>query len=394
MQKALFFVNLLLVFSLIGPTAEANKTKKREPQAITQILSETWKAPEFSVQDFLGYQGDTFNVPDGMQKEVDFWIKIYSQYTTKQGVFHFKNDLENILGEVDVTDVYANTKWSAVRKELEAGIVIRRQKRLLAKKLGIKDPKTIRLQMGLKDRMLDAIQLSGRYLPMMERVFKEENIPLELTRVVFVESSFNNEAGSRVGASGLWQIMPIIAKKSKYIDKAHDLRQHPYYATKLAAKILKQNYQILNSWPLAVTAYNHGVGSLGKIIKKYKSNDISYLIKNVESKKSFGFASRNFYATFLAALYVESHANLYFPEPILKEAEMKLKDIRIKKKVTYDDLLLAFDNDKQKLKYYNPQLNNKYMKTKKVLPKGTVINIPDGNTSPLADLADQGLADI
>lgn len=393
MARQLLYIIISLV--LVLPTfGLAKKRTTRTPQAFEdKVLTEQWRPPEFTVQNFLGYQNDTFNVPEGMQKEVDFWVRIYAQYTTRQGVFHFKNDLENILGEIDLSQIYARQDWSAVRKELEAEIVVKRQKRILAKRLKV-DPSRIRLQMGLKDRMLKAIELSGLYLPMMERVFKEENIPLELTRVVFVESSFNIRAGSKVGASGLWQIMPLVAKKSKYIDKAHDLRQDPYYSTKLAALILKQNYQILQSWPLAVTAYNHGVGSLGKIVKKYKSNDISYLIKNVESKKSFGFASRNFYATFLAALYVESHANLYFPEPILKEAEIKFKDIKIKKAVKFEELLLAFDNDKEKLMQYNPQLNSKFLKSKGKIPKGTVINFPRDSKSPLAEHVEDNTKDI
>lgn len=394
MARLRVYIIISLATIVLPQFVLANKSIVRTPQAFEdKVLTEQWSPPEFSVQDFLGYQSDTFSVPEGMQKEVDFWIRVYSQYTTKQGIFHYKNDLENILGEIDLTQIYSRQDWSAVRRELEAELVVKRQKRILAKRLKV-NPNKIRLQMGLKDRMLKAIELSGRYLPLMERVFKEENIPLELTRVVFVESSFNIRAGSKVGASGLWQIMPIIAKKSKYIHQAYDLRQDPYYSTKLAAHILRQNFQILQSWPMAVTAYNHGVGSLGKIIKKYKSNDISYLIKNVESKKSFGFASRNFYATFLAALYVESHANLYFPEPILKEAEMKFKDIRLKKSVKYEELLLAFDNDKEKLKQYNPQLNFSFLKSKRRFPKGTVINFPQDTKSPLAELTEDSTKDI
>lgn len=365
--------------------------QKAQPVSVfVSQLTEVWKPPRFAIQDFLGYSPTTFNIPEELKSEVSFWIDIYSKYSTQQGVFHLSGNTNKILGEIDLSQVYANPKWGPIRKEIEAEKIIKRQKKLIAKKHGITDLKKIRLQTGLNDRMLKAIQVSGRYLPMMEKIFKEENIPLELIRVVFVESSFNIEAGSRVGASGLWQIMPIVAKKSKYINEAHDLRQHPVYSTKLAAKILKQNYQILKSWPLAVTAYNHGVGSLGKIVKKYKSNDISYLIRNVESKKSFGFASRNFYATFLAALYVESHANLYFAEPLLREAEMKFKDVKVQNKMAYQDLLSSFDNNLTLLKFYNPQLKLTFLKKKKYLPFGTVISLPKPEVEPVAIEQEEG----
>lgn len=377
---------LCISVSLVIPSGTVWAQSKKEVQFTP--LTEQWTPPNFDNQSYIGYSTHTFSVPNEMQGEVSFWINIFTKYSTEQGVFHETGRIDKILGEIDLTQVFANSKWSPIRREKEAELIVKRQKALISKRTGI-DVKKIRLQMGLKDRMLKAIQLSGRYLPLMERIFRGENIPVELTRVVFVESSFNIMAGSRVGASGLWQIMPIIAKKSKYMNEANDLRQHPEYSTKLAAKILKQNYQILKSWPLAVTAYNHGVGSLSKIVKKYKSNDISYLVKNVQSKKGFGFASRNFYASYLAALHVESHANIYFPEPLFKESELQFKDIRISKKpMKYNELLGYFDNNRALLKFYNPHLKTAYLKGKKSLPVGAILTVPRKSKDAVADLSE------
>ena len=125
-----------------------------------------------------------------------------------------------------------------------------------------------------------------------------------MTRLVFVESSFNVDAKSRVGASGLWQIMPNIGRKFKYLQNSFDKRDHPYYATKLAAKILKENYLILKNWPLAVTSYNYGVGSMLKVKQKLDTDDVEVIFGGKKENPYIGFASRNFYATFLAALHV------------------------------------------------------------------------------------------
>lgn len=377
----------LLSISIALPSGHVGAQSKNLKQVQFTPLTEQWTPPDYSSQSYIGYSANTFGVPNEMQGEVSFWVNIFTKYSTEQGVFHETGRIDKILGEIDLTQVFANSKWSPIRREKEAELIVKRQKKLISKRTGI-DVKKIRLQMGLKDRMLKAIQLSGRYLPLMERIFRTENIPIELTRVVFVESSFNIMAGSRVGASGLWQIMPIIAKKSKYLNEANDLRQHPEYSTKLAAKILKQNYQILKSWPLAVTAYNHGVGSLRKIVKKYKSNDISYLVKNVQSKKGFGFASRNFYASYLAALHVESHANIYFPEPLFKESEFQFKDIKIGKKMKYNEILVLFDNNKALLKFYNPHLKTEYLKGKKALPIGAILTVPRKSKDAVADLVE------
>lgn len=370
-------VCLLAFFTNDFIHAKSNKRISRKPQ--------TWAAPQWSQPETVSYNAKTFSVPESLNAEVDFWIKIYTKYSTQQGVFHYSGDTEMILGELDLSQVYANQKWSLIRKEKESEIIIRRQKNILARKFKLKDTKKIRLQMGLRDRMREAIKISGRYLPMMEKIFAENKLPLELTRVVFVESSFNIFAGSKVGASGLWQIMPRVAKPSKYISEAQDLRNHPVYATQLAAKILKQNYQILKSWPLAVTAYNHGVGSLGKLIKKYKSNDIAFLIDNVASKKSFGFASRSFYATYLAALHVERNANLYFPEPIYKDDEMKISYFQSSKKIAFEKLLKLFDQDLLKLKLYNPHIRSAYLKKGKLIPAKVIINLPKEIPQRLAE---------
>lgn len=379
MQKLLFLFLILLASSIsYSQTDQKNKSQDLIP----------WSAPNWQTYQALGYNPETFKVPQGLQKSVDFWIKIYSKYTTHQGVFHIAGDTDQILEAIDLTAVYKNPQWSAVRRELEAERLIKRQKKFIAAKNKI-DIKKIRLQMGLKDRMQEAIKLSGYYLPMMEKVFEEEKIPKELTRIVFVESSFNIFAQSKVGASGLWQIMPIVSKKFKYMSEAQDLRNHPLYATKLAARILKENYIILKSWPLAVTAYNHGVGSLSRLVKKYKSNDIGYLIDNVSSSKSFGFASRNFYATYLAALYVESHANLYFPEPIFRHKELEMRILKLTQKTDFTNLLAQFDDDLKKFKFYNPHIKSHYLKKGKKIPAGVVANLPKNDKVKIAHVIDE-----
>jgi len=358
----------------------------------TKVSGQTWTSPDFYQVKAMGYDEKTFAVPEGLKGDVDFWVKIYTQYSTQQGIFHLVGDTQTVFGDIDLSQIYVHQGWSPIRKEKEAELVVRLQKRLIARKHNV-SVKQIRLQMGLKDRMADAIKLSGYYLPMMEKIFAEQKLPKELTRVVFVESSFNIAAQSKVGASGLWQIMPAVSKKYKYISAAQDLRNHPMYATKLAANILKQNYQILKSWPLAVTAYNHGVGSLGKIVKKYKSNDIAFLIENVSAKKSFGFASRNFYATYLAALYVESHANLYFPEPVFKYPELQVRHLKLTQKLPYEKLLAVFDNDREKLCLYNPHIKKKFLKPGHVLPVGVIATIPATADSPFR-LGDVAAAEI
>lgn len=342
-----------------------------------------WAYPQFQSQKALGYNENTFETPVALSREVDFWIQIYSKYTTHQGLFHVTGDIEKILGEIDLTDVFLNPKYSPIRREKEAELLIRRKRRQIANQYKIKDIKSIRLQMGLKDRMQKAIYESGHYLPMMEEIFKKKGLPTELTRLVFVESSFNVHAQSKVGASGLWQIMPNLGKKFKYIDDKQDMRNHPRSATILASKILKENYQILKSWPLAVTSYNFGVGSMLKVQKKLKTKDDQQIFKSENLKKHVGFASRNFYATFLAALHVESHANIYFGEPLMIAKPLNLEQFHLSSKTQFEELLVKHRIDATEFKKLNVHILSKYLKSGKSIPKGTLINLPSQKVAEL-----------
>lgn len=355
-----------------------NKLKnKRSPQGVTDFKnSQAWNPPNYSNQKIENYNSKSFATPLPLKDEVQFWIKIYTQYTTKQGVFHLSGDTNHILGEIDLTDVYLNPQWGPIRREKESEILIERQRKNLAKKNNIKNAKSIRLQMGLKDRMETAIFESGKYLPMMEKIFAERGLPKELTRVVFVESSFNPLARSKVGASGLWQIMPAVGRKYKYLQKNYDKRDHPVYATKLAADIFKQNYNILESWPLAITSYNFGVGRMLKVRRKMGTTDATQIFESENVKKHIGFASRNFYATFLAALQVESQANLYFPEPFRIAKALKLNEIYLAKDTSYNELIKKYDLKPKQFLDMNVHVESRLLKTGQIIPKGTLISVP------------------
>ena len=89
----------------------------------------------------------------------------------------------------------------------------------------------LRSQLGQKDRFLEGYIASGRYLPTMEKIFAAEGLPWELTRLPFVESSFNLAARSKVGASGIWQFMRSTGRLYLKIRGELDERNDPIRAT-------------------------------------------------------------------------------------------------------------------------------------------------------------------
>ncbi len=302
-----------------------------------------------------------------MADRVDFWVKIYSYYSTSQGVFHLVDDPSFVLGEVDVTSIMENSVLSAAEKKRQVDSYLAHSRTEIIRKWKISDGRKVRLQMGLKDRMEKAFFLSGRYLPLMEDIFKKKGLPVELTRIVFVESSFNILAQSKVGASGLWQIMPNVAKPHGYISNRYDKRNHPFYATELAAQILTDNYRGLSSWPLAITAYNHGLTGVKRMVTRNNSEMIEDLIESQDTTPTWGFASKNFYACFLAVLEVERNADVLFGKKLWQSKKLNVREIKLGRNILKSKLLKVYSGSLTRFKQMNPHLNwGQILKHKKI----------------------------
>ena len=409
-----WLVVLALLFSLsVVSRADEETPVTLDPLAAQKNISgaRDWVPSETKDQmTALGWTPEAFAIPKGLESRVQFWIDIYTRYSTAQGVVHDSENVDLIYEVLDFRDIERLNLPLSFREKLKrkmvdeakerAKITLRKvseaknpqdlspwERRVWAYLAADKNPQKyenamspsrLRFQLGQSDRMESAIYLSGRYREDFEKIFREQNLPVELTRLVFVESSFNVLARSKVGASGLWQIMPSVARPYRVMGAAVDGRNNPLVATKMAAKLLAANYQMLGSWPLAVTGYNHGAAGVRKIVDRYQTKNLSDLIDNVRSRASFGFASRNFYASFLAALEVERKTAKYFPN-ISWSKKLDADDLALPKAIKYGDLLTWFAYDEQKLQIYNPHLT---WRTKKGygIPAGTHIFLPAGKT--------------
>ncbi len=384
-------------------------THEEMPDEKNLTSSRSWKAPDFSKQEgALGYNGpQTFAVPKGMENQWQFWIDIYSKYTTDQGVLHDAENIDLVYEVLDFTEISARTNMNSWQKE---HLKLKRVKeaklrviQMLEKLHKTKDPSTLsydekriwdyyqkidepkkfreaqqknrlRFQLGQRDRVIQGIFFSGRYIDQFEQVFREAGLPIELTRLPFVESSFNVLARSKVGASGVWQIMPYTMKGFMKKDPSIDLRNHPVEATKLAAKLMRINYNMLQSWPLAMTGYNHGPSGILRLTKKYKTRELVDLIQNVNIKKRFGFASRNFYACFLAILEVTSNAPKYLGVVNMSQP-LDSVEIKLGAPVAYKDLLRWFDDDDLKVQIFNPHITKVARLKGHLIPRGVVISV-------------------
>ncbi len=252
-----------------------------------------------------------------LDRKVKFWEQIFTNYSSDQMVIHDKDSPDVILGVVDNSKVLKDDQrpkaFSKILRDFaeqgqEAANLSQAHRKVwklyandsAGKSRLLKGRVELRTQIGLADVFHGAALRAQLYLPRMEKIFKDHGLPPELTRIPFVESMFNLKARSKVGASGIWQLMPDAARPHITVNRKTDERSSPLLATVAAAQILKANYVGLKNWPLAITAYNHGTNGIKRGVAQLGSSNLADLILSYRSP-SFGFASQNFYAEFLAA---------------------------------------------------------------------------------------------
>lgn len=352
-----------------------------------------------------------FPVEPALQGRVQFWIKVYTELGTSEGVIHDAKHVDIIYSKVDFTDISDFTLSARQREKIAAKRIKAEKKRITdilrsiqrkenrsqalndeERKIavllsGVNEPnkyvaaahrKRIRFQLGQKDRFLQGLYYSGRYLPLMERIFKAKGLPVELTRLPFVESSFNLRARSKVGASGIWQFMPSTGRIFMRIDDAVDERNDPIRATEAAAALLKGNYEALGNWPLALTAYNHGRLGMVRAAEKVKSRNLSDIIANYKSG-SFGFASSNFYCEFMAAMEIARNPERYFGDKVQRDKPTEFAEFVITEYVDFRDLSTYTRIPRDVLQDMNPGLSDLVIKSQKLIPSGYVLRIPPDN---------------
>ena len=178
-----------------------------------------------------------------------------------------------------------------------------------------------------------------------------------------------------MGAAGLWQFTAGTGRRFMRIDGAVDERRDPYRSSEAAARLLKANYGELNTWPLAITAYNHGTGGMRRAIRAVGTDNIETIVRNYDGP-AFGFASRNFYVSFLAAEEVERNAEKFFG-PVRRDAPERLTTIELPAYVSASSLEQTLGLPRETLQTYNPSLLPAIWLGKKYVPRGYTLRLPD-----------------
>ena len=115
---------------------------------------------------------------------------------------------------------------------------------------------------------------SPNYFKIIDAVFNQYDIPVELKYLAVIESKLNNNISSPVGAAGLWQFMPTTARQfGLKVSGKNDDRKQTYKSTVAAAKCLIYLHRIFDDWLLTIAAYNSGPGYVLSAIKKSGSRN-------------------------------------------------------------------------------------------------------------------------
>ena len=338
---------------------------------------------------------DPFVRPAELEQDVRFWIRVYTEVTTDQGLLHDDWNL-GLVYEVLRFDpaaspaqrerrvAEAKARYAGLLQRFAAGATDQlspHELRILHAFGEAAGPREfrdaidrIRFQLGQADRFHEGLIRAAVWEQQIAHTLVQHAVPPEIAALPHVESSFNPAAYSKVGAAGLWQFMPSTARRFMRVDSVVDERMDPYSATEAAANLMLYNYRLLGTWPLAVTAYNHGPGGLRRAQDELGSSDIAVIVKRYQGA-TFGFASRNFYVAFLAALEVDRNAEKYFG-PITRLPETDSTPVDLPDYIPVEALAKAFKVDLGALRVLNPALRPPIWSGSRFVPRGYALRLP------------------
>jgi membrane-bound lytic murein transglycosylase D len=349
---------------------------------------------------------ETFPLPAELQPDVDFWVDVFTLYSNDEGVLHDNRHLGVVYERLAIPEKTSRRErqrrvekhrkaLQAVLRSLASGKrdnLTAEEARVLAlwpegviNKTLSDAVGRIRFQQGLKDRFQQGLRRSGRWRDHVNKEFSALNVPIEIAALPHVESSYNPNARSNVGASGIWQFTRSTGRRFMRVDHVVDERNDPFAATRAAGRLMAHNYSITGNWPMAITAYNHGLGGVRRAMRQY--GDTAYVeILRKYNGRTFGFASRNFYVAFLAAKEVDQNVEKYFPD-LKAETPTNYSVVSLPTYVSVTGLTKAIGTTPTNLAQHNPALQATVWQESKYLPKGYELRFP-------ADRLPQSLAKL
>ena len=312
--------------------------------------------------------------PAALEPDVQFWIRVYTQIDTNAGFLHDQYNLAVVYDTIHFApDASQSAREHADQEHRERiAAALRRIAAAGDEPLSEEDQHIkaqwgaasagrlreavddIRFQLGQADRFRAGLIRAGAWETHIAETLANRGLPAELAVLPHVESSFNPAARSKVGAAGLWQFMRSTGRRYMRIDNSVDDRLDPFRSTEAAAQLLGYNYRVLGTWPLALTAWNHGSAGMLRAKETLGTDDIVTIVRRYQSR-TFGFASRNFYVSFLAALDIDHNPEKYFGA-VPRQSEAKFQVVSVPGYVSMANLERVLGVSTDELRDLNPAL--------------------------------------
>ena len=345
---------LLVIAAVLNACSSKAPLVKRDNTLVYRILTPPRIVPPPTV-DRSNPDVGVFQKPDALEPAVDFWRKTFAAWHRSEVIFHDDRYLD-VIYEVMVVPGDVDESLTSEQKEM-----VNQRRDYWKIQLAVLDSKLrynyaalnandrqmiaklerngrqlnsvlngaaerVRCQRGTRERFKHGIEISRRYDGHFRKIFREAGLPEDLAYLPHVESSFQPTAKSSAGALGMWQFTKAAALTFMPTGKRVDQRLDPLASAIGAARYLSYAYSKLGDWPTAITAYNHGIFGM-KRAQDQVGRDFARILQTYASP-AFGFASRNYYAEFLAAREIASNPMQYFPEGMQYESPLASKPNR------------------------------------------------------------------
>lgn len=336
-----------------------------------------------------------FPEPIELAPDVEFWLDVFTTYSVDEGVLHDNRHLGVVYQRVPMAAALSRRerqrRVSNARKKLQTVLrtlasgkrdnLSEEEARVLALwPEGVSNAMLrsaagqIRYQQGLKERFRRGLERSGLWREHVHEEFSRLGLPLEIAALPHVESSYNPAAVSHVGASGIWQFTRSTGRRFMRVDHVIDQRNDPFAATSAAAQLMAYNYSITGNWPMAITAYNHGLGGVRRAMREFGDTAYVDILRRYKGR-TFGFASRNFYVAFLAAKKVDSDPERYFPG-VIRESPLDYSTTTLQQYISAAVLSESLGFSSNVLAEHNQDVQAIVWQGTKHLPKGYELRLP------------------
>ena len=339
---------LLMIAFLLNACSSAEPLVKHDKPITSRTLNSTRMTPP-QIIDRSSPEIGVFQKPDGLEAAVDFWRKTFATWQRSEVIFHDDRYLD-VIYEVMVVPGDVDESLTREQKEMVNQrrdywkiqlAVLENKLRTNYASLNANDRQIIakwerngrqlnrvlygaaervRSQRGTRERFKHGIEVSRRYDGHFRKIFRDAGLPEDLAYLPHVESSFQPAVKSSAGALGMWQFTKAAAQTFMPAGKRVDQRLDPFASAIGAARYLSYAYSKLGDWPTAITSYNHGIVGM-KRAQDQVGRDFARIVQTYASP-AFGFASRNYYAEFLAAREIASKPMQFFPEGLQDESSL------------------------------------------------------------------------